>query len=85
MEIKLTPDRWKHLYFMGDTKRFMQSHYDDFYNKFYATFLPPKEVEGKICISDSHLNNDVDYAKVVKVTEDFCEKYPTPFDFPESL
>jgi hypothetical protein len=63
---------------------FMLKNYPQLYTKFYFNISPPKDIG--ICVSiEKGEKSEDDYNEILKITEEFCAKYPTLTDMPKEF
>ena len=73
--------RWVSEYFSGYDK-YMWKHHLELYNKFYMNIHPPQHIGGCVGIMQGKIHSDEDYAEIMKISKEFCEKYKNPSNFP---
>jgi hypothetical protein len=75
---------WITEYFAGYVK-YMSKHHPELFNKFFQNIHPPQHIGGGILLGKSARNTDQEYAEIMKITKEFCTKYPNPIDFPSEF
>lgn len=76
--------RWVSQYFDGYVK-YMRKYHPDLFDKFYNNILPPQRIGGCVHIGQGAKHSDEDYAEIMKISKEFCEKYENPIDFPKDF
>lgn len=76
--------KWVSEYFTGYDK-YMRTYHLELYNKFYNNIMPPQHIGGCVMISQGKIHTDEDYAEIMKVSKEFCEKYEHPINFPKDF
>jgi hypothetical protein len=76
--------QWVYQYDEGYTK-YMTKYYPELYRKFEMNIHPPQRIGGCMHIGQGRIHSDEDYAEIMKVTKEFCEKYPNPINFPKDF
>ena len=76
--------RWVSEYFAGYSK-YMTKYYSELFNKFYMNIQPPQKIGGCIGIMKGKIHSDEDYAEIMRITKEFCEKYEHPINFPKGF
>ncbi len=69
--------------------KYMRKYYPDLYIKFcnmnFNSILPPQRIGGCISIMRARVHTDEDYNEMMKVSKEFCDKYPDPYKFPKDF
>jgi hypothetical protein len=76
--------QWVHEYFDGYVK-FMSKYHKELLGKFFQNVHPPQHIGGGVLIGRSARNTDEDYAEIMRVSKEFCEKYEHPINFPKEF
>lgn len=76
--------QWVSEYFSGYV-RYMTKHHPDLFNKFYTNIQPPQRIGGCIGIMQGKVHSDEDYAEIMKISKEFCQKYEHPVNFPKDF
>ena len=66
-------------------ERYIRRHHIDLYIKFYRYFDRPQKIGDCISVMQSEIHSREDYAEIIRVTKEFCEKYENHEDFPEDF
>lgn len=72
---------WVRPYFNGYV-RYMLMHHPDLYIKFRGNIFPPQTIGSVITILQGAIHSDEDYNEILRITDEFCNKYKNPVDFP---
>jgi len=48
-------------------------------------FTPPRKIGDPVRIMKGAHHSDADYAEIMRITQEFCDKYPSPVDFPKEF
>jgi len=72
---------WVREYFQGYDK-YMRKYHLELYNKFYMNIHPPQQIGGCVGIMQGKIHCDEDYAEIMRISKEFCEKYENPINFP---
>jgi hypothetical protein len=64
---------------------YMRKYHKDLFIKFYTTILPPRKIGDPVRITKGAHHSEADYAEIIRLTNEFGEKYPSPLDFPEAF
>ena len=75
---------WVREYYLGYEK-FMIKNHPELYNKFYMNIHPPQMIGGGIGIMQGKIHSDKDYAEIMRISKEFCEKYEHPINFPKEF
>ncbi len=71
------------LKFLEGYEAYMWKHYPDQYAKVHhSNVLLPEGTGERIHIRQSAKHSDQDYAELVRITNEFCDKYSDPTEFP---
>lgn len=76
--------RWVFAHHEGYHK-YMNKYYPELYSKFYINIHPAQRIGGCVGIMQGAKHSDEDYAEIMKISKEFCEKYPNPRDFPQDF
>jgi hypothetical protein len=64
---------------------YMQKYHKDLYIKFYTNIHPPRKIGDCVRIMQGAKHSNEDYTEIVRISKEFCEKYPSPADFPKEF
>ncbi len=76
--------QWVNQYWVGYVK-YMTKHYPELFEKFDTNIHPPQKIGGCVGIMQGKNHSDKDYAEIMKVSKEFCEKYENPYFFPKDF
>ena len=57
---------------------YMYKNHRELYDKFEKNIHPPQHIGGGPMIGRSARNTDEEYEEIMRISKDFCEKYPEP-------
>ena len=75
---------WVSEYFSGYDK-YMRKYHLDLYNKFSMNIHPPQNIGGCVGIMKGRIHTDEEYAEIMRISKEFCEKYEHPINFPKDF
>ncbi len=76
--------KWVFAYYAG-YERYMQKHHLKLYNHFYMNIHPPQKIGGGIGIMQGKIHSDEDYKEIMRITNEFCNQYENPINFPKEF
>ena len=76
--------QWVHEYWIGYCT-YMQKYHAELYNKFVMNIHPPQRIGGCVGIMQGAIHSDKDYAEIMRISKEFCEKYEHPINFPKEF
>ena len=76
--------QWVNEYWTGYFK-YMTKYHKELYLKFEMNIRPPQHIGGCVGIMQGKIHSDKDYAEIMKISKEFCEKYENPINFPKDF
>jgi hypothetical protein len=76
--------QWVFEYYTGYEK-YMRKHHFKLYEMFYMNIHPPQKIGDCVGIMQGKIHTDKDYAEIMKISKEFCEKYENPINFPKDF
>ncbi len=76
--------QWVKEYYAGYEK-YMLKHHFELYNMFYTNIHPPQRIGGCVGIMQGAKHSNEDYAEIMRISKEFCEKYEHPVNFPKEF
>ena len=76
--------KWVSEYYEGYEK-YMMKYHRVLYLKFYNNIHPPQRIGGCVGIMQGKVHTNEEYAEIMKISKEFCEKYEHPIHFPKEF
>jgi hypothetical protein len=64
---------------------YMRKYHGNLFIKFYTNIHPPRKIGDCVRIMQGAKHSNEDYAEIMRITNEFCQKYPSPADFPKEF